>query len=265
VGEQAKGQVRRGCLEVAGGEQRLVAAGVDAHAAVELIAHSGAGVIIADGIRLIDDAMPLVQHLHGDAEFIVDCASAQRPEQIPPDGEHVAVHGHRAAGLALPAAEGGFIAPVQAGGLGDGGSGVPQGQRPDDDADGRVGEAPGENAQAFRFVTWRGVAEHDDLTGGVGKPGIHGGHLPAANRLLDQSHATRGELAYDIGRAVGAAVINNQDLQPVARVVQGKAVVELAADDIGLIMGRDKQGEGWQVSGGRLRRGGLAPRAEVHE
>ena len=56
-------------------------------------------------------------------------------------------------------------------------------------------------------------------------------------------------LCDDVARAVGGAVVDDDDLDPVGRIVQGQHGIQRRADDDFLIVSRDQDGDRGVVEG----------------
>ena len=157
-------------------------------------------------------------------------------------------------GLHLPHRH--LVAPV--GALEVVAGGVEEADLAADVADAAVGEGGDEAAQRVRRPDAVGVGEGEDLAGGLLGGGVEGGDLAARRQLEDEVGAGG---AGELGGAVGGAVGGDDQLQAVARVVEGERVGDFRRDHLLLVVGGDDQRDGGQARLARWRRRSSTPRA----
>ena len=114
--------------------------------------------------------------------------------------------------------------------------------------DRRVSERRHELAERVGVPLDVGVAERDDLAGRLAHGAVLGGNLASA-LAPDQADAARLEARDDVVGGVDRVVGRHDDLEPVARIVERKHVLELSLDDVLLVVRRHDQRDGRQDRG----------------
>ena len=113
-----------------------------------------------------------------------------------------------------------------------------------DVADRRVGEGLDQMAEGVGRPVAVGVGEGEDLAAGALGGGVLGGDLAAARQVEDEVGAGRpGALDGGVGGAVGG----DDQLEPLARVVEREGVGDLGGDHLLLVVGGDDQGDPRQL------------------
>ena len=228
----------------------------DANLAAELVAGTGRVGLVGLEVGRPHHPRPGQEHAKRDVD-IVEQALWNRPVVSAADGEKGAVGANHRAGRGLEAFAPLVERPERAPDRGHGGfAGIDVGQVGADAADSGIGEVAPQDRDGRGVDANVSVSEHDDRRRGPGHEEVHAMRLAAALGRDDESDPVPVR-CQDLGRAITRRVHIDRDLESaIRRLAQAQEVLDLLADDRGLVVDAqaDREGVLDRPDVGRIRR-----------